>query len=166
MEITFEKWKAEDYRAFYCASHNNDLYMNMNDSFPKTLDACRQAVRSFSISTDTTEYIRAIKVDNQIAGCIAAFFRSDMECKNAEIAYWLSPKYKNKGIMTWAVQSFTEILFSNFDLYGIYAKPFEENKASQKVLEKAGFRYEGLLKGSVYKNNKFIDSAVYALVKS
>lgn len=165
MKITLEKWKTEDGNAFFMASNNQKLYENMSDTFPRTPDECKRTVCSFSESTDTNEYIRAIKADSQIIGCIAAFFDNDMYQKNAEISYWLNADYRSKGIMSQVIKTFAHDLFSQFDLHRICARPFEHNKASRRALEKVGFICEGILKQSVFKNGEFMNSAMYALIK-
>ena len=47
----------------------------------------------------------------------------------------------------------------------IYAYVFSWNKASMKVLEKAGYKLEGILRKDVKKNNKFIDTFLFAKVR-
>lgn len=94
----------------------------------------------FANSTDTTEYVRAIKVDGEIIGCIAAFFKIEMNLKNAELAYWISKKYRGHGIMTKVITDYTEMLFSYFEINKVFAKPFVHNAASQKILLKSGFK--------------------------
>ena len=142
MKLTLDKWKAQDYEAFFRASQDDRLRANMTDTFPKTREECRQIVLSFSQSTDTTEYIRAIRIDGQIVGCIAAFFDSDRH--GAELAYWLDSVYWNQGIMTQVVLLFIQRLLSLFDLRRVCARPFVSNRVSQRVLEKAGFHCQGL----------------------
>ena len=165
MKIILEKWKTEEYKEFFLLSNDKEMWENMSDDFPKTLEECKQVVCFFSASEDITEYVRAIKIDGRIVGCIAAFFETGMYCKNAEIAYWLNREYRGKNIMTQVIEMFTQNLFTKFDIHRIWARPFESNRASQRVLEKAGFIYEGLLMENVFKNNQYINSKVYALVK-
>lgn len=165
MEITLERWKSDDYPAFFMASNDEALRANMSDAFPKTLDECKRVVDAFSKSMDTTEYVRAIKLDRRIIGCIAAFFESDMYGKNAEIAYWLNADYRGKGIMPRVIKSFTRELFSVFGLHRIWARPFERNRASHRALEKAGFSYEGVMNQDVIKDGVYIVSVIYALIK-
>jgi RimJ/RimL family protein N-acetyltransferase len=45
----------------------------------------------------------------------------------------------------------------------VYALPFEDNAASIRVLEKAGFRFEGRLRRSAVKDGVVRDQAMYAL---
>lgn len=166
MKILLEKWSSEDYEVFFLASNDKELFANMSDSFPRTLKECKQIVHFFSESTAKTEYIRAIKVGNQIVGCIGAFFETDMYRKNAKLSYWLSSQYRGKGIMSQAIKLFVNNLFYQFDIHRVWTRPFEHNKSSQKVLVKAGFTCEGRLIESVYKENKYMNSIIYALLKS
>jgi len=47
----------------------------------------------------------------------------------------------------------------------LYAHVFDWNPASARVLEKAGYRFEGRLKKSVTKNGQTIDQLIYAMVR-
>lgn len=165
MKIALEKWKSEDYEEFFTLSNDKETWGNMSDEFPHTLEESKQIVYFFSNSEDKTEYIRAIKIDDKIVGCIAAFFETGMYCKNAEISYWLNCEYRGKGIMPQVIEMFSQCLFTKFDTHRIWARPFESNRASRRVLEKAGFIYEGLMMENALKNNQYINSRVYALVK-
>ncbi|MBA4698028.1 MAG: GNAT family N-acetyltransferase [Ruminococcus sp.] len=71
----------------------------MSNTFPRSYQECEEIVQYFSESNDEKEYVRAIQIDNQIAGCIGAFFESDIYCKNAEIAYWIGKDFRGKGVM-------------------------------------------------------------------
>ncbi len=46
-----------------------------------------------------------------------------------------------------------------------FAEPFSYNIASCRVLEKAGFQFEGLLRKNAVKNGKIVDMKMYALVR-
>ena len=67
--------------------------------------------------------------------------------------------------MTEAVKQICEYVFANSDIIRIYAEPFTYNIASCRVLEKAGFQYEGTLRCNAVKNSKVIDMKVYSLLK-
>ena len=59
----------------------------------------------------------------------------------------------------------TEYAFAHLDLVRLYATIFEWNPASARVLEKAGYTYEGRLRKSVTKDGKTIDQLWYAIVR-
>ena len=64
-----------------------------------------------------------------------------------------------------AVDKFTRCAFGAFDLERIYAEPFATNRASARILEKAGFVCEGRLRASIFKDGKRLDSFLYAQVR-
>lgn len=67
--------------------------------------------------------------------------------------------------MTEAVKQICEFVFSESDMIRIYAEPFAYNEASCRVLEKAGFQYEGTLRKNAVKNGIIIDVKMYSLIK-
>ncbi len=83
----------------------------------------------------------------------------------AELGYWLAKKYWNKGITTQAVKRITQFGFSKLKLKRIYATVFSPNKASARVLEKTGYKYEGKLRKFYKKDGRLIDALLYAKVK-
>jgi ribosomal-protein-alanine N-acetyltransferase len=165
MEVKLAKWEEEYYEAFFQYSKDKELYDNMSDDFPHTEEECRAVVISFAECNDKRACFRAILVDEKVCGCIAAFFESGMYCKNAEIAYWIGKEERGKGIMTKVITDFVNFLFSGFDIGRVYARPFQYNTASCKVLEKAGFRKEGVLQNSVYKEGNIYNAVMYAVIK-
>jgi ribosomal-protein-alanine N-acetyltransferase len=164
--IELVKWKKEYSEPFYFQSNSDELYRNMSDSFPKTLEECQTIVEWFAGSNDKTECARAILLDGKVIGSIAVFFEKDIYKKNAEIAYWIGKEYWRHGIMTQTVKQFTQYIFKQYDIERIYGKPIAYNKGSQRVLEKAGFVPEGILKHSVCKDGQIFDACMYAITKS
>lgn len=74
-------------------------------------------------------------------------------------------EYWGRGIMTNAVKQICEYVFEKSDIIRIYAEPFAYNTASCRVLEKAGFQYEGTLRNNAVKNGKIVDMKMYSLLK-
>ena len=83
----------------------------------------------------------------------------------AEIGYWLAKPYWGRGIMTDVVGKACEFAFRQWTLVRITAHVFAFNTASARVLEKNGFQREGLLRKHFQKDDAFIDSYLYALVR-
>jgi len=67
--------------------------------------------------------------------------------------------------MTEVLTAVTDFCFDNFPLRRISAEVFANNAASARVLEKAGFSFEGRLKNHVLKEGKLLDSLLYAKTK-
>ncbi len=64
--------------------------------------------------------------------------------------------------MTAALKALTEYAFNEFNLTRVYALPFSQNASSARVLEKAGYVFEGVLRRSAIKDGEIIDQLVYA----
>lgn len=67
--------------------------------------------------------------------------------------------------MSEAVRRMCEDAFAQWDIVRISAEIFASNTGSQRVLEKNGFQREGILRQSIYKNGKLMDSHLYALLR-
>lgn len=89
----------------------------------------------------------------------------NIEGHKAEIGYWLSEKYWGRGIMTKAVKLVCGFGFGKLRLRRIYATLFSNNRASARVLEKAGFKREGLLRKLHKKDGRLVDALMYAKVR-
>lgn len=67
--------------------------------------------------------------------------------------------------MTQAVKMICDKIFNQTDIIRIYAEPFSNNIGSRKVLEKAGFQLEGIMKNNAIKNGKVQDMAMYSYTR-
>jgi RimJ/RimL family protein N-acetyltransferase len=81
------------------------------------------------------------------------------------VGYWLGDQFWGRGIMSEVVIAVTDFCFGNFPLRRISAEVFANNPASARVLEKAGFTFEGRLKNNVMKDEQLLDSLLYARTK-
>lgn len=163
--IKLARWEKNEGEHFFRQSNDPVLYQNMSDNFPNDLANCKKMVDFFAESNDQQEYVRSIQIDQQIAGCIGAFFDSDIYRNNAEIAYWLGKDYRNRGIMSKVILDFTDELFLKTTVHRIYARPFAYNQASSKVLENTGFYCEGKMRESIFKDGKYFDSFLYSKIR-
>jgi RimJ/RimL family protein N-acetyltransferase len=82
---------------------------------------------------------------------------------NAEIGYWLGEAHWGKGIMTSVIQTTVKYAFENLGIKRVYATPFATTIGSIKVLEKAGFVREAIIRQGVIKNNKILDYYIYSI---
>lgn len=81
-----------------------------------------------------------------------------------EIGFWLVPEFQGKGIMKSILPVFIQLLTDQFDLHRIEAMVETENVACCRLLEKAGFQNEGVLRDYEIKNGKRISLAVYSIL--
>ena len=83
----------------------------------------------------------------------------------AEFGYWLGEPYWGRGIATAAARAMVGFAFSAFPWVRLEAGVFEWNQASMRVLKKAGFEREGVLRQSVRKDGQFLDRVMYAITR-
>ena len=107
----------------------------------------------------------AITTDEKVIGSIGAFRQGNIHRKTAELGYYIAEEYWGNGIATEAVRQLCDYIFSHTDIIRIYAEPFSYNIGSCRVLEKAGFQYEGTLRSNAVKNGKVLDMKMYSKLK-
>ena len=107
----------------------------------------------------------AIASREEAIGCIGMLPQEDVARISAEVGYWLGEPFWNRGIATGALRMLTEYAFGELELVRLYATVMEWNPASARVLEKAGYQYEGRLRRSVAKDGQIIDQWLYAMVR-
>lgn len=89
------------------------------------------------------------------------------ECDHRdEVGYWVAADQQGKNIMTRVLKGFCAYLQKNYGLVRIEAPVFDFNVASCRVVEKCGFEIEGILRKAYFKNGKYIDARLYALVQT
>lgn len=104
----------------------------------------------------------AIDIDGEVVGAIGLF---RVTSHKAEMGYWLTHRLWGQGIMAEAVKKMTSFAFNELGLHRVYAHVFYFNKASMRVLEKAGFAREGILRKHDLKGKRLVDSHLFARVR-
>jgi ribosomal-protein-alanine N-acetyltransferase len=79
------------------------------------------------------------------------------------IGYWIIPEVAGKGITPTAVALAMDYVYKVVGLHRVEIDIRPENKASVRVVEKLGLRYEGLKKNYIHINNAWRDHLVFAL---
>ena len=104
------------------------------------------------------------KEDKKMIGTIG-FHNWNMEHFSAELGFVLSPLYWNMGITTEALKRIIKFVFEETNINRIEAKCEPENSASSRVMEKAGFTYEGTLRDELRIKGKFRDYRHYSILR-
>lgn len=110
------------------------------------------------------EYNLAIIVGDNFVGGIGLHKINHIN-NNAEVGYWIAESYWRKDYATLALKKFLKEVSRKFKFVRICGYVNEDNIASQKVLEKSGFKLEGIRRKAVKKGNEYINDKQYALVK-
>lgn len=163
MHFTLRPWTMNDLDSLVqCANNINIAKFLMNKfPFPYTEEDGKKFISFATIENPPNLF--AIEIDGKAVGGIGIHPLADVECKNAEMGYWLAEPYWGNGIITAAIKQMTEYGFKTFDINRIFARPFGTNIASQKVLEKTGFVLEATFEKTFFKNGEYLDEWVYAV---
>jgi len=111
--------------------------------------------------TPTEKWFIIEKKDGSKIGGISHFPVGEL----LEIGYTLIPSERKKGYCTEAVKIIVDYLFLSKDIVRIQAGTNPKNVASQRVLEKAGFKKEGLVRKSVFVRGKWEDGLLYSILR-
>jgi RimJ/RimL family protein N-acetyltransferase len=162
---TIRAWRLNDAESLAKHANNRKVWLALRDLFPHpyTADDANKFLQNATAAEPTTNF--CIEVDGAAVGGIGIHLGRDVHRHTAEIGYWLAEDFWGRGIVTEAVAAFTNFCFQNFSLRRMYAEPFANNPASARVLEKAGFTFEGRLKNNVLKDGQLLDSLLYAKTK-
>lgn len=163
MDIKLKQWKTEDAAALLKYAGNAKIMQFMSDGFASVSTPEGAAKFIAFASSGSDKIYRAIEVDGEVVGGIGISVQTDIHCKNAELGYWLAEPFWGKGIATKAIEMLVSQAFERLDITRIFARPFHTNKASHRVLEKAGFRLEAVLEKAVFKNGEYLDEWIYAI---
>lgn len=167
VKCNLRKWKQSDAASLASALNNENVLRNLRDGlpYPYTEKDARDYIDFILSSNPNDTFAYAIDVGGKAVGSIGAFRQENIHRQTAELGYYLAEEYWGKGVMTEAVKQLCNKLFAETDILRIFAEPFSYNIGSRRVLEKAGFRLEGILKNNAVKNGRTLDMAMYALVK-
>ena len=155
MMCKIRKWELSDARDLAAALSNTKIQNNLRDGLPYPYT-----------EKDGTAYITEVLSADKVIGSIGVFRQENIHRQTGELGYCIAEEYWGKGIMTEAVKQICTYVFDKSDIIRIYAEPFAYNAASCRVLEKAGFQYEGTLRNNAVKNGKVIDMRMYSLLKT
>ena len=103
------------------------------------------------------------KQTKESLGDIAVYLYK-LEHNKAEVGFWLLPQYWNKGYASEAMAAVINYWKVEKGLHRLEAFVEEGNIASSKLLEKAGFQYEGKMRDCEIKNGSYISLLIYALL--
>jgi RimJ/RimL family protein N-acetyltransferase len=90
------------------------------------------------------------KKTGEIIGIISLMHRDNIH-RSGEVGYWLGNLYWRRGITKEALTLILDFGFNNLELVRIYAKVLHPNLTSIRLLESAGFRYEGRIRMSLFR---------------
>ena len=93
------------------------------------------------------------------------FMWVNVDHHSAEVGYSLSREYWNQGLMTEALRAVVSFGFETLRLNRIEAQHDVANPASGRVMAHVGMKYEGILRQRMKNKRKYVDVALYAILR-
>jgi len=167
MKICLREWKLGDAADLTAAINNKKVLDNLRDGmpYPYTEKDAAEFISATLTAEKDSQYAFAITYDGKVIGSIGVFRKENVHRLTAELGYYIAEPYWGKGIVTEAVLQMCGFVFENTDIVRIFAEPYAHNTASCRVLEKAGFQFEGILRQNTVKNGQSFDMKMYAILK-
>lgn len=114
------------------------------------------AVPVFLIRRKDAALVGAITLDNVRRGPAQA----------ATLGYWIGQPFARQGYMGEAIRAMVHYAFEKLDLSRIEAACLPENVASRGLLERSGFKYEGVAQSYLQINGRWRTHVLYASLRT
>lgn len=136
-------------------------------SVPASVEEARKEIReNLAKARKGLNEMFTIDVKGEMAGFVNLKY-TDIETykHSVVIGYGIHRKFRGKGITTAAVKKVTAYVLKKPGIRRICGYCRAHNKASARVLEKAGYQLEGTLRKSKFMNGKYVDDQIWARVR-
>ena len=139
---------------------NVSRYLVFTFPYPYTRKDAEWWVETGSGENDSIT--KAIEYKGVLVGSIGITPQRGWKNHIAEIGYWVGQPYWGKGIATTSLEIMSKIAIEELGFKKLFAPVLAPNRPSMRVLEKTGYRLEGVLKNEVEKNGRYYDIHHYA----
>ena len=103
-----------------------------------------------------------IRRDGALLGAITLLKNRPAPAQSATIGYWIPQRFARQGYMREAIGTLVHHTFTQLDLSRIEAACLPENTASRGVLERSGFKYEGVAQSYLQINGRWRNHVLYS----
>lgn len=126
-------------------------------------EASVEGTVTYSEKAGVYVFAMVLKETGEVIGMINQCSRANQYFNNVEIGYAVGRQYWNKGYTTEALLKFIELLFSK-GVHKVYCGHIIENKASERVMIKAGMIHEGIRKSELFYRDRYWDVNYYYML--
>ena len=146
------------------ARHANDhgVWRNLRDRFPHPYTVADAQAYIAHAAARPVQTSFGIVVDGEAIGNIGLMLGEDIARRSAEVGYWIGRAFWGRGIAVDALRATTQYAFDSLALARVFAVPFATTSRSVRVLEKAGYVKEGVMRHSAVKEGRLLDQLLYA----
>jgi RimJ/RimL family protein N-acetyltransferase len=138
------------------------VWQNLRDRFPHPYTVADADGYIAHVMSRPVQTSFGIVVDGQAIGNISLMLGDDVARQSAEVGYWIGRAFWGRGIVVDALRATTQYAFEQLKLARVFAVPFATTSRSARVLEKAGYVLEGVMRHSAVKEGVLLDQLLYA----
>jgi [ribosomal protein S5]-alanine N-acetyltransferase len=167
LRLAFRKLSLEDEQVVYRYSSNPEVTQYVLFPTHKSTEDTRAFIKLNLEKYEKGEiacWAVTLKDTGELVGT-ADFVWWNLDHKKAEVGYCFAKEHWNKGYASEALMVLIKFGFIFMDLHRIEARCFEENKASVRVMEKAGMSHEGLMRDMIFTKGRYWNINLYAILK-
>ncbi len=157
-----------DAPAIFTYQSDPEIFRYMSPEPPASVDVVSEGIGKWlALPAEKRRpcWMMVLKGSDRIVGTVS-FNQLDPENAAGQLGYEVAREFWGKGLATEAVRAVIDYGFNAMKLNRISAYCWEENRASRRVMEKAGMQYEGTLWEVKYAKGAFQDMRIYALLLS
>jgi RimJ/RimL family protein N-acetyltransferase len=161
-EIELRAWREDDAPAVYEACQDADIHQWIPViPRPYTMADALAFVRG-EAAPDITHSL-AVTEAGEVAGAIG--LRVNDQSRTGHIGYWCAPQARGRGVTTRALRLVSRYGLEQLGLQRLELITDPDNRASQRVAEKVGFRREGVLRSHLpHPDGRRRDSVMFSLL--
>ena len=149
-EKFLSKWEPERDRNFYSLRLFKSRVKWAKQKFKE-----KKVIHAFIFRQEDGLLMGAVTLDNVKKGA----------AQSGSIGYWLGEPFIKNGYMFEVVKAFIFHIFKNFELSRLEAATLPENKASRSLLEKVGFKYEGVAQSYLEISGRWRNHVMYSILR-
>ena len=149
-EDFLSQWEPSRERNFYSLSLFKSRVKWAKQKFKE-----KKVIHAFIFKEEDGSLIGAITIDDIKRGA----------AQSASVGYWLGEPFVKNGYMFEVVKALTFYTFKNFELSRLVAATLPENQASRRLLEKLGFKYEGVAQSYLQISGRWRNHVLYSLLR-
>jgi RimJ/RimL family protein N-acetyltransferase len=164
--LTLRRFTPDDAEAFAAYRSDPDVARFQSWTAPVPLAEAQQKVAEFAEGDPEAPgwFQYAIDLDGVLIGDLGLNLHENL--MQAELGFTLAPAYQGQGYATEAVRGLLHHLFVDRELHRVSAEADARNTASARLLERAGFRQEGLRLSNTWFKGEWTDDLLFGLLRS
>jgi RimJ/RimL family protein N-acetyltransferase len=154
-------WRTDDLEALLAHADDPLVPRGLSDRFPHPYTRADGEAFLGGHVVDFGQPLLAIEIGGEACGGIGVRPGHGERAHSAELGYWLGRRLWGLGHMTRVVATYLDWVVPALALQRVEANVLDYNPASARVLEKNGFREEGLRRGEVLKPDGLHDLRLF-----